>query len=127
MILFEFFDDPFDQPLVDVVTAQVRVTVRRFHFDYAFANFQDRNVIGATAKVEHRDRLVFFLIKTVSQGSRGRLVHDAHYFQARDLAGVFRRLTLRVVEVSRHGDNRFLNFLSQIILGGLFHLLKDHR
>ena len=41
LILFELFDDPFDQALVNVVAAQMRVAVRGLYFDHAFANFQD--------------------------------------------------------------------------------------
>ena len=44
-----------------------------------------------------------------------------------DLAGVFGRLALRVVEVGGNGDDGLLDLLAEIILGRLLHLLQDHR
>ena len=104
----------------------MRVAVRRFHFDDAFADFENRNVVRAAAKVEHGDRLILFLVEAVGERRRSRLVNDAHHFEARDLARVFRCLPLRVIEVSGNGDDRLLYFLAKIILGRLLHLLKNH-
>ena len=126
LILFELFNDPFDQALVDVVATEVRITIRRFDFDNALADFEDRNVIGAAAKVEDGDGFILFLVETVSQGCRRRLVDDAHDFEARNLAGVLGRLALRVVEIRRHGDHSFLDLLAKLFFGRLLHLLKNH-
>ena len=94
LILLELFDDPFDQSFVDVVAAEVRVAVGRFHFNDAFANFEDRNVVRASAEVEHCDRFVFLFVETISQGRRRRLVHDTHDFETGDLSRVLCRLAL---------------------------------
>ena len=36
-------------------------------------------------------------------------------------------LTLAVIKIGRHGDDRFGHFFAQIVLRGLLHLLKNHR
>ena len=88
VFFFEFFDDPVDDALVDVVAAEVGVASGGFYFDYAFAHFEIGNVKRATAQVVDGDLLVFFLVETVRQCRRGRLIDDADDFQARR----FRRL-----------------------------------
>ena len=112
---------------VDVVTAEVRVAVGRFHFDDAFADLEDRDIERTAAEVEYRDGLVFFLVQTVGQSCRRRLVDDTQDFESRDLTGVFRRLTLSVVKVSRNGDNGLIDLRTEIILGRLLQFLQHHR
>src|SRR5207237_7284919 len=51
LVLFEFIDDPVDDPLVDVVAAKVRITVRGLHLDDAFANLEDGNIERTAAKI----------------------------------------------------------------------------
>ena len=98
--------DPVDDLLVEVVAAEVRVAVGRLDLDDPFADFENGDVERAAAEVVDGDRLVLLLVEAVGERGRGRLVDDAHHFEAGDLAGVFRRLALRVVEVRGHGDDR---------------------
>ncbi len=105
----------------------MRITVGGFNFDNAFTDLEDRHVKRTAAKVEHCDGLVFLLIETVRERSRCRLVHDTHNFQTCDLAGIFRRLALRVVEVSGNRDDGLIDFLTEIIFGRLFHFLQNDR
>ena len=94
LIFLELFDDPFNQSLVDIVAAEMCVTVSRLDFHNPFADFEDRDVERAAAKVEHGNGFILFLVQAVGEGCRGRLVHDTHYFEAGDLSRVFRRLAL---------------------------------
>ncbi len=41
LVLAEFFHNPVDHALVNVVAAQVGVAIGRFHLDHAFAYFKD--------------------------------------------------------------------------------------
>ena len=99
--LAELVDDPLDDALIEVVAAQVRVAVGRLHFDHALADFEDRDVERAAAEVVDGDGLVLLLVEAVGQRRGGRLVDDAHHFEAGDLPGFLGGLALRVVEVGR--------------------------
>ena len=113
--------------LVEVVAAEMRVAVGRLHFDHALTHFEDGDVERAAAEVVHGDGLVLLLVEAVRQRGRCRLVDDAQHVEARNLAGVFRRLPLRVVEVRGHGDDRVGHRLAEVILRGLLQLLQHHR
>ncbi len=125
--LLELGRNPVDDPLVEVVAAEMRVAVGRLHFDHALTHFEDGDVERAAAEVVHGDGLVFLLVEPVRQSGRCRLVDDAEHVEARNLAGVLGRLALRVVEVRGHGDDRVGHRLAEVILCGLLQLLQHHR
>ena len=102
LVLLELGDHPVDDRLVEVVAAEVVVAVRRLHLEDAVAELEDRDVERPAAEVEDEDRLVGgLLVEAVRECRGGRLVDDADDVEAGDLAGVLRRLALRVVEVRR--------------------------
>src|SRR5277367_5963642 len=103
------------------------VAIGGLYFDHAFADFQNRNIERAAAKVINGDRLVLALVESVSQRRRRRLVDDALYIESRNLARIFRSLPLRVVEVRWHRDHSLGNFLAEIIFRRLLQLLQNHR
>jgi hypothetical protein len=123
--LLEIGGEEFDQLAVEIFTAQEGVAVGRLHFEHAVADFEDRNVERAAAKVVNRDRLVFVLVEAIGQRSRRRLVDDAQHFKARDLASVLGCLTLGVVEIGRHGDDGLRHGFAQIGFRRFLHLLQD--
>ncbi len=103
------------------------VAVRRFHFEHAVADFEDGDIERAAAEVVHSDGLVgVALVKSVCESGRCRLVHDTLDVKSGDTSGVFRRLTLTVVEVSRNGDDRFGDLLAEEGLRIVFQFLKNH-
>ena len=126
VLAFEFGDDPIDDALVDVVATQVGVAIGGFDFDHALADFEDGDVERAAAEIVHGDGFILLLVETVGQRGGGRFVDDAHDFQAGDLAGILGGLALRVVEVSRDGDDRLGNLLAEIRFGGFLELGEDH-
>src|SRR5262249_52300025 len=82
----------------------------------------------AATQVVHGDLAVLArLVLAIGEGCRCRLVDDALDLQARDAAGVLGRLALGVIEIRRYGDDRLGDRLTQIILGGLFHLHQHAR
>src|SRR5690242_12680600 len=99
LVLLEFIDDPPDKHFVDVVAAKVRIAVRGFNFDNAFADLENRNIESAAAEVENGYDLVFFLIEAIRQRRRRRLVDNSQDLKSRDLAGVLGCLALSVIKV----------------------------
>ncbi len=83
------------------------------HFDYAVINFQYGDIKGSAAKVKHGNRAIFLFIKSIGKGRCGRFVDNTHYFKTRDFARVFGGLALLIIKVSRNGDYRFGDRVSQ--------------
>ena len=102
------------------------VAVGGLHFKHTVADLQHGDVECAAAQVVDRDVLVGLLVEAVGQRGGGRLVNDAQHVQAGDLAGILGRLTLRVVVVSRHGDDGLGNRFAQARLGVGLEFAKDH-
>ena len=127
LVLLELVDEPVDDPLVDVVAAEVGVAVGRLDLDDVVADLEDRDVEGAAAEVVDRDRLVLLLVEAVGQRGRRRLVDDALDLEAGDLARLLGGLALGVVEVGRHGDDRARHLLAEVGLRGLLELQQDLR
>ena len=86
LVLLELVGDPVDDPLVEVVAAEVRVAVGGLDLEDAVAQLQDRDVERAAAQVVHGDGLVLLLVQAVGERRGGRLVDDSQDFEARDLA-----------------------------------------
>ena len=126
-VRLEGLEHPVDDTLVEVVAAQTVVTGSRQNLLNAVADLDDGHIEGTAAEVVYHDLLVVFLIHTVGQSRRGRLVDDTLDFQTRDLARVLGRLTLSVGEVSGNGDNGGVDGLAQISLSVSLQLLEHHR
>ena len=65
-------------------------------------------------------------VALVGQSGGGGLVDDTLDVEAGDLAGVLRRLALRVGEVGRHGDDGFGHGLAKVSFCVSLQLLQDH-
>ena len=125
MLFLELVGQIGDDPHVEIFTTQERVTIGGFYFEQAIIDFQDGYIERTTTKVINCNRLGLFLVKTIGQRSRCRLVDDAQHFKTGNLAGVFGGLTLSVVEIGRHGDHSLCHFLTQIAFSGFFHLTQN--
>ncbi len=126
VLILELLNEPVDNTMVEVITAQVGITVGSLYFEDAVAQLQYGYIVCTTTAVEdHNLHILFRLVQTVSQSGCSRFVHNTAYVQTRNLTCLFGSLTLAVVEVCRYGDDSIGNLLSQVVLGGLFHLLED--
>ena len=125
LLLFELVREVADDALVEVLAAEEGVAVGRLDLEHAVADLEDRHVERAAAQVIDRDDAALALVHAVGERRRGRLVDDAQDLEAGDAAGILGRLALGVVEVGRNGDDRLLDLLAEIGLGGLLHLAED--
>ena len=129
LIFLELINEVVDQTSIEVFAAQVGITVGRQNFKGFFAinfvDFDNRDIESTTTEVVNRNSTVaHFFIQTVSQRGRGWFVDDTFDFQTGDTAGIFGCLTLRIVEVSRYGDNRFSYRFTQVIFSRFLHFLQ---
>ncbi len=116
--VLELTDEPVDDGSVPVVATEFGVAGGALHFEHAVADFEDGDVEGAAAEVEHEDRLIFaFFVEAVGQRCRGGLVDDSEDFETSDLAGFLRGGALGIVEVGRHRDDGLRDGVAQVGLG----------
>src|SRR5690606_31376906 len=93
VLVLHLRDQPVDDLLVPVVTAEAVVTVGGAHLDggelvLVLADLQQGDVEGAATEVEDEDELVLLAaLEAVGQGGGGGLVDDAQDVEAGDLAG----------------------------------------
>ena len=128
LVALELRNHPVDDRLVEVVATEVVVAVRRLDVVHALAELEHRDVERPASEIEDEDRVLGgFLVEPVSECGRGRLVDDPQDVEPGDLAGVLRRLPLRVVEVRGNGDDGVRDRLAEIRFGVGLELLEDHR
>src|SRR2546423_417113 len=131
-LLLELLGQEIDDAQIEVLAAEEGIPVGRQHFELPlavdFRDLDDGDVEGAATEVVDGDLAIApLLVEPVGERRSGRLVDDALDREARDAAGVLGRLALRIVEVGRHGDDRFAHRLTEIVLGGLLHFHEHAR
>ena len=113
VLTLELIGQVVDEPAVEVIATQVRITGRGAHLDHPVTHVEQADVERAAAEVEDQHRLVALLVQPVGQ-RRGRgLVDDAQHVQPGDPAGILGGVALGVVEIRRNGDHRFLDPLTE--------------
>src|SRR5215203_399503 len=125
--LFELLHHPLDYLGVEVIATEVVVPARGLDLKDALTEREDRDVKRSTAEVEDEDGLLPLLVEPISERGSGRLVDDTLDVEARDAARVLGRLTLGVLEVGGHRDDRLGNLFAEIRLSVPLDLLQDHR
>src|SRR5579872_6803205 len=126
LVFPELVNQPVHDPLVDIVTAQMRVAVGGFHFEQAFANLENGNIEGASAKVVYGNGLVLFLVETIGQRGGSGLIDDPLYIEASDFSSVLGCLALGVIKVRRDSNYRIGHFFAEVVFGCLLQLLQNH-
>ena len=127
LIPLELPNQPLHDTGVEIVAAQVCVAVGALDLEDSLSQLENRDVVGPAAEVVDGDFLFLLLIETVGESRGGRLVDDPDHVETGDLAGVLGRLALRIVEIGRDRDHGLLDFMAEIVLRRLPHLLEDHR
>ena len=79
MLSLELVDEVVHHAVVEVLAAEVSVSGGGLDLEDALLNRQDRDIKGATTKIEDEDIALLrslLLVQTVRNGSRGGLVDD---------------------------------------------------
>ena len=126
IVLLEFVVDPVDNHFVEVVTAEHRIAVGGLHAEHAVVDFQDGDIERTATEVIHGDLFALLGVKTVGKGGCRRFVHDTQHFEASNLAGILRSLTLGVVKVGGDRNHGLRHRLAQVVFGNLLHGLENH-
>ena len=130
--VLELLGEVVDKQDVEIFPPEEGIAVGGEHFELVLAvHFGDLNngyVEGSATEVVNGDLgISALLIHAVGQGSGRGLVDDALHLETGNAARVFRSLALGIVEVGGNGDDRFRDLFSEVILGGLLHLLQHFR
>ena len=127
LVSLELVGEPVDDALIPVIATEMVVTVGGEDLEDTIPKLEDGDIEGAATEVEDEDTLIRAgLVKTIGEGCSRGLVDDALDLEACDLARVLGCLTLRVVEVCRHGDDGLVDLLAKIFLSVSLELLQDH-
>ena len=131
VLALELLHEVVHQALIEVLTAEVRVTRGGLHLEDALLDREERHVERPAAQVEDEDvafgaAALRLLIEAVRDSRGGGLVDDAHAVDAGDDRGILGGLALRVVEVRGHGDDGVLHLLAEVRLRHFLHLHQDH-
>uniref|UniRef100_K3X9Q6 Uncharacterized protein n=1 Tax=Globisporangium ultimum (strain ATCC 200006 / CBS 805.95 / DAOM BR144) TaxID=431595 RepID=K3X9Q6_GLOUD len=128
VLALELLHEVVHETVVEIFTTQVSVTSGSLDFEDTFLNAQQRHIEGTTTKIEDEHvALTALLVQTVRNSGGRRLVNDTEHVQTGNGTGILRSLTLRVVEVSWHGNDSVAHFLADEGLRHFTHLDKHHR
>ena len=93
-------------------------------FTIDVSNLNNGNIKGSTTEIVDRHlAIAFLLFQAVCQSGRCGFVDNPLDVQPGNLSSIFGRLTLRIIKISRHSDHGLVHLMTQIIFGGLLHLL----
>ena len=102
------------------------IAISGHYFENAITEFQNGDIESTTTEVEDDDFFIFFGFETISESGCGWLINNTLDFEASDFAGVFGGLALRIVEISRYGNNSFSDRFAKESFSVSFDFGKHH-
>ena len=117
-----------DETIVKIFSTEKGITSSGLYFENPLLNSKERHIESSSAKIEdeHITLASNFLVETVGDRSRCRLVDDSEDVHSLDGSGILCGLPLGVVEIRRDRNNRFVDRCSEISFRSFLHLKKDH-
>lgn len=103
--LLELADKVVGKGNVKVLTTQMGVSVGRLDLEHSLLHLQDGDIESSTTEIVDGDDRAVRFVKTVGERRSSRLVDYSQYFETSDRTSVLGGLTLRIIEVSRYGDD----------------------
>jgi hypothetical protein len=99
-LLLVGFDQVVDDTVVEIFTTKVSITSSSQDFEDTVVDGKKGNIEGSSTKIVDNDLgFTRLLVKTIGDGSSGRLINDTKDLETSDSSGIFGSLTLSVVEV----------------------------
>ncbi|KAL0540936.1 hypothetical protein IC582_020961 [Cucumis melo] len=106
------------------------VTGGCLHLENSFLDCEERDIKCSSTQIENQNILLAnagrLFVESISNGCSCRLVDDTHNIKTGDDSGVLGGLTLRVIEVSRNGDDGVLHGGTKVSFCNLTHFCKNH-
>mmetsp|Transcript_31302 Transcript_31302/g.52859 ORF Transcript_31302/g.52859 Transcript_31302/m.52859 type:complete len:154 (+) Transcript_31302:2277-2738(+) len=97
----------------------------RQHLENTIPNLKDADIKGTATQIKDKDCGFVLFVQPVCQRRGRRFVDNTQHLQAGNSASILGGLTLRVVEVGRHGDDG-LGDVDAEELAGVAHQLAQH-
>ena len=126
LVLFKFISQVIDNSQIEILSAQMGVTIGGFDLEDPLADFQNRNVEGTAAQIKNRNLSITLFFHAKGQRSRSGLIDNPLNIQSRNPSSIFCGLSLAVIKIGRNGNNRVGHCFSQITFSGFFHLFKNN-
>ena len=114
----------FGERPVHVIAPERAVASGRFDLKYAVVEQQRRDVERPATEIVDCEVPAAVFVEPVGQRGGGRLVEQPEHVEPCETAGVFRSLSLRVVEVRGHGDHDAA-YAAKLVFGAALELAKD--
>ena len=111
-LLFKFPHNSLYKPLIKVIAAQMVVARSSQHFYDSFADLDNGHVKGTSAQVIDHDLLWLAVVQAIGKRSTRRLVNNTLNIKSCNSACVFCRLSLDIIKICRHCNDRFRHFFS---------------
>ncbi|MPM28191.1 hypothetical protein SDC9_74710 [bioreactor metagenome] len=104
--------------LCKIVSAEVIVPGDGFDLHHVLKQLQNGHIKGPAAQVKYEKPVsVPALVQAIGERRRRRLIDEPLHLESRKLRCPIGRFALRIAEIGRDADNRFVNLLSQISFG----------
>ena len=99
-LLLVLLDEIVDDPVIEIFTTNISITSSRQDLEDTYTDGKEGHVEGFSSEmVDNGLGFTIFLVKTVDDGSGGRLVDDMEDVETGDGMGILDSLTLSGVEV----------------------------
>ena len=106
-------EQPCGNHLIEIITAEHRITTGRQHLKQAFFQLEQRNIKGTAAQIIDGVHALHPFIEAIGQRSRGRFIDQAQHFKTRQTRCIFGGGASGIVKIGRHGNHRLFHFLAQ--------------
>jgi len=125
-------EDVLGNDVINILTTKTSITTSSLDLEDTIVNLEDGNIEGTTTKIEDHDGLSLSVdvdglaVKTISEGSSGRLVDDTKNLETSNLTSNLGSSTLRIVEVSRDSDDSLGDGETEVSLSSLLQVTENH-